>query len=59
METGVKRKGLVPLQVARLKLVLPPTEVGGRGHKNIVQVEIIEEMALEMALNSHIEFFLL
>lgn len=35
--------------------MLPPTEVGGRGHKNIVLIEIIGKIALEMAVNSHIE----
>jgi len=34
---------------------LPPTEVGDRGHKSIVLMQITEEIALEMAVNSHIE----
>lgn len=41
--------------MARLGGVLPPTGAGGEWHKNIVLSEVLEEIALEMAVNGHIE----
>ena len=35
--------------------MLPPTEMGCGGHENIVLIEILEEIALEMAVNGYIE----
>lgn len=54
METGVKRKELVPLHSCQAELCIASNR-GGEEGEDIVLIEIIEEIALEMTVNSYID----
>lgn len=54
METGIKRKELVPLHSCQAELCIASNR-GGEEGEDIVLIEIIEETALEMTVNSYID----
>lgn len=55
METGVKRKKLVPLYSCQAELCIASNRGGELELNNIVLIEIVKEIALEIAVNSYIE----